>query len=339
MDYKAYEILAKLAVQNQLDMNKEDDVKKLLAVYQSRVTQMGQSPIFVYGKRLQNAFFEMTKALNHVQLIKEEDSPSYHSKMDLKIPDYRIVAKDGEEFLVEVKNYSPKAKITSKKHTKYDMKREYWKRLKTYADIVSTPLKVAIFWRLWDHWTLSEVDDFKDAGLQKRITFSQAFKYNQMSKLGDKKIATKSPLVFRLIMEPRAIEDKAPVKTIHGKIIDVQLCSDQNVIEDKEMSNLAYLLFWFGMWKQRGPIPIIEDNILHGVEYVAEPLEPVEGQESQVVAPLSTMYMNMYHLQTYRKKGLPDVYPKEELPPISRIIPENPFHRGLPLWIFIQQPA
>lgn len=340
MEYESYELLAKLANQYKLDINKDEDVEKILTLFKTRVEELGKSPTFVYGKRLENAFFEMVKSLDSVKFIKEEDTQKVYSELDFKIPDYRIISKDEEIFLVEVKNF---ASVTStkniNKHTEYTLTQKYWNQLKTYSELFSIPVKIVIFWRNWGLWTLNDLDEFKSVGVKRKIKLFEAFKHSQMYKLGDKLIGTKSPLVFRLIMEPKLLNIDKPSRKVVSKIIDVQMCSEENVIRDKEISRFAYLLFWFGKWKQEGPFPVIKDNTFRGMEYIAKPIEETRGQGFEIIATLSTMYMNMYHLQTYRKEGLPNIYPKGELPPIAKIIPENPFHRELPLWIFTLVPS
>lgn len=139
-------------------------------------------------------------------------------------------------------------------------------------------------------------------------------------------------------MEPKPIDRGSPESNITSKIVAAEMCSQGNIIHDKELAKLAYLLFWFGRWEQEGPFPIIEDNTFHGIEFIAKPAEETEGQGFDMIAALSGIYMNMYHLMTHKGEALPDVYIRQELPPITRILPENPFHRGLPLWIFVQVP-
>jgi len=337
MEYESYELLAKFAVQLKLDINKDEDVEKLLTLFKTKAEELSKSPTFVYGKRSENAFFEMVKALDSVKFIKEEDTKRVYSKLDFKIPDYRIASKDEEIFLVEVKNFvSGGPTKNMNKHTEYSLAQKYWNQLKTYSELFSIPVKIGIFWKSWGLWTLNDLDEFKSVGVKRTINLLEAFRHSQMYKLGDKSIGTKSPLVFRLIMEPKPLYIDKSVTKVVSKIIDVQMCSEGNVIRDKQIFELAYLLFWFGKWKQEGPFPIIKDNTFHGMEYIAKPIKETKGQGFEMIATLNMMYMNMYRLLTYREKGLSNVYPKGELPPIAKIIPKNPFHRGLPLWIFTQ---
>ena len=339
MEYKVYEILAKIAVQHNLDINKEEDTKKLLSIFENRIKELGKRPTFVYGKRSENAFFELVKALDSIKLIKEEDIGRTGSSVEIKVPDFRIVTKNDEVFLVEVKNFAAKMSSKSiKKHTVYTLTQNYWRRLKTYSELVKTPVKIAIFWKSWGAWTLNEIEDFRSSGIQRKITFGEAMKNNQMYIIGDKSIGTESPLSFRLLMEPRPVDTSSHESNIASKIVAVEMCSQGNIIHDKELSKLAYILFWFGRWEQKGPFPIIQGTLFYGIEFIAKPVEETEGQGFDMIAALSGMYMNMYHLMTHKGEDLPDVYLRQELPPITKILPENPFHRGLPLWIFVQTP-
>ena len=100
MEHKAYEILAKLAIEHRLDVNKEEDLRKLLSIFENRIKGLAKSAIFVYGKRCENAFFELVKALDSIKFIKEEDTGRIKSNFDIKVPDYRMVTKDEASFLV-----------------------------------------------------------------------------------------------------------------------------------------------------------------------------------------------------------------------------------------------
>jgi hypothetical protein len=64
------------------------------------------SPTFIHGIRTQNMFEYIVASLDNVKMLKSEDSGSIHVEKDgIAIPDFRIVDKEGGEFLVEVKNF------------------------------------------------------------------------------------------------------------------------------------------------------------------------------------------------------------------------------------------
>jgi hypothetical protein len=340
MEFQVYEILAKLAIEHKLDITREDDIKRLLSLFETRIEGLSKRPTFVYGKRSENAFFELVKALDSTNLIKEEDTGRTGTNLSIKIPDYKIVTKDDEIFFVEVKNFAVKPSTKNiKKHSVYALTQNYWRSLNAYSHLVKTSTKIAIFWKSWGTWTLNNLEDFKSSGIHRKITFPEAVKSNQMVTLGDKSIWTASPLAFRLIMEPKPIDTTRSQTSIVSKIIGVEMCSQGTIIHDKEIANLAYMLFWFGQWEQAGPFPILKDDLFHGIEFTAKPFEETEGQGFEMIATLSGMYMNMYHLMTHKGEELPEVFPRQQLPPISKILPENPIHRGLPLLIMTQKPS
>ncbi|PON10108.1 hypothetical protein C2W62_51850, partial [Candidatus Entotheonella serta] len=83
----------------------------------------------------------------------------------------RVVLVDGEQWLVEVKNV--RCKDAFKQETR--MSAAYLASLQAYADMVGTPLKLAIFWSLWSIWTVISPDRFRRPGGGLHITMSDAF--------------------------------------------------------------------------------------------------------------------------------------------------------------------
>mgnify|MGYP000452742920 CR=1 FL=1 len=66
-------------------------------------------------------------------------------------PDFRIVLKDGTNWLVEVKNVYVRNPIRQRRCL---LKRNYRKSLDRYAAATGGKLKLAVFWARWSMWTL-----------------------------------------------------------------------------------------------------------------------------------------------------------------------------------------
>jgi hypothetical protein len=81
-----------------------------------------------------------------------------------------VVLDDGEQWLVEVKN----VEAASRSGSASRCRRLTSRSLQAYADMVATPLKLAIFWSLWNIWTIVSPERFRrpDGGL--RVTMRDA---------------------------------------------------------------------------------------------------------------------------------------------------------------------
>src|SRR5215831_1716986 len=90
-------------------------------------------------------------ALGQVQMIKEEDAGGWYDGDKLTVPDYRIILRDGTQFLVEVKNHNAGPFEIS-------FKKEYVNGLRRYGGLTGSPVKLAVYWVRWRTWTLVSLD-------------------------------------------------------------------------------------------------------------------------------------------------------------------------------------
>jgi hypothetical protein len=75
-------------------------------------------------------FAYFAAALGGCKVITEEDSGEFFvSAPDLKRPDFRFVANDGHEYLIEVKNFNPAEPCTD-----FSLKADYAQSLQRYAE-------------------------------------------------------------------------------------------------------------------------------------------------------------------------------------------------------------
>lgn len=78
------------------------------------------------------------------------------------------------------------------------MSAAYLASLQTYADMVGTPLKLAIFWSVWNMWTVISPDCFRRPNGGLRVAMKDALLINESGRLGEVIIMTKPPL--RLVL-------------------------------------------------------------------------------------------------------------------------------------------
>lgn len=196
--FEVIELLDAIGQKRDLKFNDDSSDKAFLEIIQTSLGS-NKTPIILHGRRIEAMFGYVAASLGKCSVIKKEDcGDAFLESTDVKIPDYRIVTKAGEQFLVEVKNChedNPSAKIYHKD--------SYLAGLKTYASLVNLKLKFAIYWSRWNTWTLISPDDLQCNGSAYVITFSNSVKQNQMAILGDFLIGTTPSLVFRLITDPK----------------------------------------------------------------------------------------------------------------------------------------
>ena len=95
-------------------------------------------------------FAYLATALGEFRIINEEDSGYFFSlETSIRRPAFRVVTRNNDEFLVEMKNFHQKnLKIPFK------VKSDYLSSLLSYSDAVGREIKFAIYWSPWNIWTL-----------------------------------------------------------------------------------------------------------------------------------------------------------------------------------------
>ena len=96
----------------------------------------------------------------------------------MKIPDYRLVNDDGQQFLVEVKNCHKK-----KLDSRVVFKAQYLSELQAYSALVRAELRLAIYWSIFKMWTLISPQDLRLDGSDWTTTFGDAMMQNWMAAL------------------------------------------------------------------------------------------------------------------------------------------------------------
>ena len=97
---------------------------------------------------MQALFEAVVASLGRVQLLKLEDSGDvFLIGPDVKPPDFRIVTAEGDQMLVEVKNFYPNRATAS-----FRMRAADLEEMRLYARLVGVKeLKVAIYWSRWNY--------------------------------------------------------------------------------------------------------------------------------------------------------------------------------------------
>lgn len=288
------------------------------------------NPALVYGIRAQAMFEYIAVSLNNIKMIKSEDSGSIHANgKDIAIPDFRIVDKKGNEFLVEVKNFHQTDPIEP-----YVLEEGYFDKLIRYSEICKLETKLAIYWVKWNLWTLVPLKKLILDNAKYLLTFENACMFNEMYILGNASIGTTPPLSLKIVADtdkPRTIQEDGKTSFVIGEI---QFFCGGNKIRDDNERTIAFSLMMFGNWETREPVAEIENNNLVSFTYEAVPLERTQGQSFEITGELSSMISRQFKWLTAPdgKVEMLGAGPDESF--LGKLIPKGYKGQDLPIWQF-----
>lgn len=271
---KAFDLLASVAAfarEQRLTLNDPTLIERFTRDAAQKLQEALADPALIHGSRAERLFEATVLSLGKFRLLKSEDAGRVHPLSAYRAPDFRIVLNDGDQWLVEVKNV--RCKDPSRQQT--TMTAAYLASLEAYAKLVGSPLKIAIFWSLWNIWTVISPDRFRRADGGLRIKMQEALVANEFGRLGEVIIMTRPPL--RLVLGaasdmPRTLSSDGLANFIIGS---AKLFSGDTELVDPKDHKLAEVLFLFGEWSVDGPFAIMDDDGgIAGVEFIARPIEP-----------------------------------------------------------------
>lgn len=239
----------------------------------------------MFGMRTERLFEAMVVSLGNFRLFKSEDNGVVHGAEGFRAPDFRIVLRSGEQWLVEVKNVHRDDAFDQVS----EMDSAYLTSLRRYSDAVGVPLFVAHFWSKWGMWTLVETDRFMTEAGGLKVEMIKALPYSRMSDLGDVSIALPGPLEFSVSFEPR---DDGTAS--HPK---AALYRDGQLLTDPLDQNLGMILFQFGDWPISDPIEESAGGGIRTLTFKAEPQEP-SGQGFDGIGHASRIFSRFYRADT-----------------------------------------
>ncbi len=283
----------------------------------------------IHGFRVQALFAHMAAALGKCVFITEEDSGEFFSKYeDQKRPDFRIVTDDGNQFLVEVKNFHE-----TNLDKPFVMKKNYLDNLMNYSKYFRCELKIAIYWSKWKLWSLISPLNFDINESIYSINFFKALKQSEMHLLGDCWIGTVPPLSIRFETETLS---RSLSNHYEFKIKKVSLFAAGNCIEDEVEKNVASFLMFFGDWQNIDKPAQVEDGKLVSFELQLYPIEEVKNQGFQIIGQLSQMISRQYDLLTTENGIIKTINPVQ-FDGMGVAIPNDYNGHALKLWRFYMQ--
>lgn len=296
---KAFDLFAAVAAfarENAIALNDPVLIERFINDAAPKLNEALADPTLIHGARTERLFEATVLSLGQFRLLKTEDVGRVHAASTNRAPDFRVVLDDGEQWLVEVKNV--RCEDPFKQETR--MSAAYLASLQTYADMVGTPLKLAIFWSLWNIWTVISPDRFRRPGGSLRITMGDALRANEFGRLGEVMIMTKTPLrlVFGAKTDlPHSLSAEGLAKFVIGS---AKLYSGAKELIDPRDRNLAWVLLRYGEWSMEGPLAVTDAGAFAGVEFVATPQEPSD-QGWDGIGSASRIFSRYYAAQTIDK--------------------------------------
>jgi hypothetical protein len=287
----------------------------------------------LHGIRVQMLFEHMVPSFQSVKLMKQEDAGDCFAG-DIEIPDYRIVTDEGSSMLVEVKNH-----YTRDPRRPFRIKRDYLRQLAVYADLLGTPLRLAIYWARWNAWTLIDPTSLAERGQYVEIDFGGAMQGNTMAQLGDYMIGAQYPLVMRLIADSTKPRQIAPNGHAHFTIGRVEISCAGRLLHDKPTQNLAFQFMMFGQWNYSGSQAETADGKVVAVTHTIAPSETTPGQGFEIIGTLSSLFSARYNMLTLAEDGKVNALQRFDDPTgLCPLIPHDYQSDDLPLWRFRVRP-
>jgi hypothetical protein len=290
----------------------------------------------LHGQRTQNMFEALVVSLGRYKLLKTEDTGRVHPEGSYTAPDFRVVLRDGTQWLIEVKNVYEGDPLRQRLR----LRKADFAKMAAYAATVQCPLKFALYWARWRIWALVDCTSFEPEGDKLAIDMIKAVQLSELAQLGDRTIGTTPPLTLRLMADPSKPRAVAPDGEVMFTINDAKIFCGDDEITDSLERNIAWIFMQYGDWQCSEPHAVLSDELLDGIEFVWTPREPAnDGENFEMIGTLSAMFSRYYAEQTLKEDGI--VQTEADLIPdwLAPLVDREHKTKTLPLWIFVIQPS
>ncbi len=336
MRFDVAELIAWYGQKQQVSLQAADIADRFVDRVRDAAREVLNSPSLLHGQRTQAMFEAMVVALGVARLIKQEDAGDiYGPDEDIQPPDFRLVLEDGSQLLVEVKNHHAADPVRP-----YELRSADLDGLVKYADLVGTELRIAVYWALWNLWTLVPPSVFAARDNKRILDMRAAGMANEMVRLGDIHVGTKFPLRIRFVADQTKPRTVGPDGVVGFTIGDIELyCAGQRLTDPVDQ-NIAWYLMLFGNWQDEEGLSevVISGDQLEAVQFGVVP--PVDqGQGFEIVGPLSAIFSSSYGWRTLKAGDVAHVRADVTPGSLGRLIPKDHRSDALPLWMFYVQPS
>jgi hypothetical protein len=327
----------------QQDAGEADSVDELIRRLTGGARASLENPSRLHGLRAEAMFRAVLVALGTFQLLREEDEGQlYYEDVQgpVKLPDYRVVDSDGHQLLVEVKAVPP-----NPRRLRHSIPVAEFDGLRRYGDLTGAPVAIAHYWSAANLWTLVDLDRMQRRDGRYELELTEAMKFNQMGRFGDRMVGTVPPLELRLEVEE--LGERARPDTAHIVIRNTQLVAAGTPLLDEVDQRIGFVLFRYGRWEVETPAEVDSTGRITSFALQAAPpedaREAVDQQGFAIVGALSSMYSAMFNEITLEENGAVRRLDHHSEPgEFGSLIPADYFERSdrqLKLWVFDQQPA
>lgn len=198
--FEAFSLYATYGEKEEVSLKDPASIDAFAALMKQNAELAVANEAFLHGQRTEALFARIVVELGQFQVVKQEDAGEAFHTLDeeLLMPDFRIVLDDGKQMLVEVKNHYQGDQPT-KEHREQT---RYLDRLAAYATAMGCELRIATFWVKWNLWTLVPPSAFTRGDKYSVLSMARAQVMNEMGRLGDITIGTRSPLRLRVVADP-----------------------------------------------------------------------------------------------------------------------------------------
>lgn len=327
------ELFSAIARENKLQIGKSDDLGQFVKLVVDSLEKSQDVPTLLHGKRVESLFAFVAAALGRCALVKSEDAGDVFFKgKNIQAPDYRVILDDGNQYLIEVKNFH--SNYLSKKFT---LSKEYYSRIEGYANLHKVPLKISIYFSRLNRWVLLSPSSFEKTHKGLEISLPSALARNEMSLLGDVMIATLPALRLEMMTSDEeaceiGVDGLTKIVFRSAKIF----CADVEIIDEMEQ-RIAFYLMRFGRWTQEAE-PVVKNERLYGMIFKSYTDELFEGQPFSAVGELSSMVSEAYAEHTVVDGRLVAIDAPIDPEFLALAIPHDYQGKQLPLWRFQVEP-
>ena len=293
-----------------------------------------ETPTFIYGQHVQSMFAYVAAELGQCDLINEEDHGLffYDDANDMRRPDFRLHTRNGEQFLVEVKNIHK-----GNAFAPFKIKASYLDSLQRYARRLNTTLYIAIYWSKLKKWTLINADYFDTSDEYIQLSLENAMIRNEMSLIGDYLIGTVPPLSLRIYADPFHDSSMDDEGIVNFKIKRVCMCADNKEIINGNEEHIAWILMLYGNWTNIQKPARIENKKLIYFDIEVYPECNDDNNDFQLMGSISEIISRGYIEMTAKEKLITRLMPNTQPVNFKEIIPHDYHGTVLRLWRFVQK--
>jgi Holliday junction resolvase len=290
------------------------------------------------GIQGQAMFEALVIELGHATFTRQEDSGRLYSTSAVQPLDLRVTLSDNRTLLIEIKDST----ATPWLGECVLIPKKQFHRYREYAKTVGGDPMFAIFWRKLWRWVLVPPKAFVKIKKSYALTLEESFKLNEMSVLGDRMLATRTPLRMKVETDPNQPRELDSNGFGHYTIKSIELFCRDKPIKDEAGKKLAFYMMLFGRWRDRQPSLHLDGRTILAVDWIFEPEADEADPDCYIVDALSSMFSRQFEFHTRdRENNLRILSTEAESGRLATLAPQNfPFKTSdLPLWVFRLEPS